>query len=113
MNFYERFQKGTYCHPVQAVQSDDVEVNIKPNRASPNTATSVPTLPYFTHKSVLRSSLNILCTVFFDIPSSNDELHSVSRLSVVNQVFYLIFATTVDLMRDLQRLSSSSVTQVL
>ena len=52
LNSYDRFQKGTYCHPAHAVLSDDVKVNVKLIRASPNTAASVPTLHFFTHKSV-------------------------------------------------------------
>ena len=110
---YDRFQKGTYCHPTHAVPSDDVKVDVKSNRASPDTVASAPTLHYFTHKSVCRSSLNVLCTVFFDIPSSDDKFRSVSPLSVANQVVYLIFATTVNLMLDLPGHSSSPVTQVL
>ena len=76
-------------------------------------AGSAPTLHYFSHKSACRSSLNILCTVFFNIPSSDDKVRSVSRLSVVNQVFDQIFARTVDLMINIPRLSSSSVKKVL
>ena len=71
--FYERFQKGTNCHPAHAVLSDDVNVDVKANRASPYTAGSAPTLHYFSHKSACKSSLNILCTVFFNIPSSDDK----------------------------------------
>ena len=96
-----RFQKGTYCHPAHAVLSDDVKVDIKANRASPYTTGSAPTLHGFSHKSACRSSLNILCTVFFNIPSSDDKFRSVSRLSVFNQVFDQIFARTVDLMIDI------------
>ena len=80
------------------------------NRASPYTAGSAPTLHYFSHKSAFKSSLNILCTVF---SSSDDKFCSVSRLSVYNQVFNQIFARTVDLMIDIPRLLSSSVTKVL
>ena len=113
MYFYERFQKGTYCHPAHAVLSDDVKNDVKANRALPYTAGLAPTLHYFSHKSACRSSLNILCTVVFNIPSSDDKFRSVSRLSVVNQVFNQTFARTVDLMIDIPRLSSSSVTKVL
>ena len=113
MNFYQRFQKGTYCNPAHAILSDDIKVDVKENRVSPYTAGSAPTLHYFSHKSACRSSLSILCTVFFNIPSSGDKFRSVSRLSVVNQVFNQIFACTVDLMIDIPRLSSSSVTKVL
>ena len=81
------------------------------NRASPYTAGSAPTLHYFSHKSACRSSLNILYTVFFNIPSSDDKVRSVSRLSVVNQVFDQIFARTVDLIIDIPRLPSASVTE--
>ena len=113
MYFNECFLKGTYCHTAHAVLSDNVKVG-KSNRNSPYTAGSAPTLHYSSHKSVCRSYLNILCTVFFDIPSSDDKLRSVSRLSVVNQVFDIdqIFATTFDLMVDIPRPSSSSVTKV-
>ena len=38
---------------------------------------------YFIHKSVCISSLNVMCTVFFDIPSSDDKFRSFSRLPVV------------------------------
>ena len=113
MYFYERFQNGTYCLPAHAVLSDDVKVDVKANCASPYTAGSAPTLHYFNHKSACRSSLNVLCTVFFNIPSSDDKFHSVRRLSVLNQVFDQIFARTVDLMIDIPRLPSSSVTEVL
>ena len=51
--------------------------------------------------------------MFFNIPSSDDKVRSVSHLSVVNQVFDQIFACTVDLMIDIPRLSSSSVTKVI
>ena len=106
MYFYERFQKGTYCHPAHAVLSDDAKADVKANRASPYTAGSAPTLHYFSHKSACRSSLNILCTVFFNIPSSDDKFRSVSR-------FDQSFAPTVDLMIDIPRLPSASVTEVL
>ena len=79
-----------YCHPAHALLSDKVNVDVKSNRASPDTVASAPTLHYFTHKSVCRSFLNVLCTAFFDIPSSDDKFRSVSRLSVANQVFNLI-----------------------
>ena len=113
MYFYERFQKGTYCHPAHAVLSDDVKVDVKANRASPYTTGSAPTLHDFSHKSACISSLNILCTVFLNIPSLDDIFRSVSRLSVVNQVFDQFFARTVDLIIDIPRLPSSSVTEVL
>ena len=115
MYFYERFQKGTYCHPAHTVLSDDVKVDVKAIRASPYTTGSAPTMHDFSHKSAFtcRSSLNILCTVFFNIPSSDDKFRSISRLSVVNQDFDQIFACTVDLMIDIPRLQSSFVTEVL
>ena len=50
------------------------------------------------------------CVLWYS--SSDDKFRSVSRLSVVNQVFIFNFASTVDLMLDLPRYSSS-VTQVL
>ena len=113
MYFYERFQKGTYCHPAHAVLSEDVKGDLKSNRASPYTTGSAPKLHYFSHKSVCRSSLNILCTVFFDIPSSDDKFRSASRLSFVNQVFDNVFATTLDVLIDIPWLPSSSVKKFL
>ena len=104
-------QKGTYCHPAHAVLSDVVKVDVKLNRALPDTVASAFTLHYCTCKSVFRSSLQVLCTMFFNIPSSDDKFHSVSCLPVVNQVFNLIFATPVDLLLDLPRLPSSPVTK--
>ena len=106
-------QRGTYCHPAHAVLSDDLKVDVKSNCAWPATVASAPNLHYFTHKSVCMSSLNVLCTVFFEIPSLDDKFRSVSRLPVVNQAFNLIFATTVDLMLDLPRLSPSPVAKIL
>ena len=58
--------------------------------------------------SIHRSSLNIMCTVFFDVPILEDKICCVNHLSVVNQVHNLIFAITVDLMLNLPQLSSSS-----
>ena len=81
---------GTYCHPADAVLSDDVKVELKSNRASLYTASLATTLHYFTHRALCRSSLNIIRTVFCDIPSSHDKFRSVSRLSVVNRVFNFI-----------------------
>ena len=101
-----------YCHRAHSVLSDDVKVDDKANHALPYTTGSAPTLHNFSHKSACRLSLNILCTVFFNIPSSDDKFRSVSRLSVINQVFDQIFARTVDLMIDIPRLPSSSVTEV-
>ena len=98
---------------MHAVLSDNVKVDVKANRALPYTTGSAPTLHDFSHKSASRSSLNILCTVFFNIPSSGDKFSSVSRLSVVNRVFDQIFARKVDLMIDIPRLPSSSVTEAL
>ena len=105
--FYERFQKGTYCHPAHTVLSDEVKVEVNANHTSPYTTGSAPTWHYFSHKSACRSSLNVLCTVFFNIPSSDDKFRSVSPLSVVNQVFDQIFARMVDLMIDIPQLPSS------
>ena len=51
--------------------------------------------------------------MFFNIPSLDDKFRSVSRLSVVYQVFGQIFARTVDLMTDIPILPSSFVTEVL
>ena len=51
--------------------------------------------------------------VFFDITGSEDKIRTVNRLSVVNRVYKLKFAMTVDLILDLPQLSSSSVTHVL
>ena len=65
------------------------------------------------YKSAGRSSLNILCTVFINFHSLNNKFRSVSRLSVINQVFDQFFAHTVDLIIDKPRLPSSSVTEVL
>ena len=69
--------------------------------------------PPYTTLSICRSYLNIMYTVFFDITSSEDKICTVNRLSIVNQVYKLIFAMTVDLILDLPQLSSSSVTHVL
>ena len=59
--------------------------------------------------TICRPSLNIMCTVLFDISNSNVKIRTFYRLSVGNQLFDLIFAITV----DLPQLSSSSVTNVL
>ena len=69
--------------------------------------------PPCTTLTICRSSLNIMCTVFFVISNSDDKIHTVNRLSVGNQIFYLNFAIMVDLMLDLPQLSPSSVTHIL
>lgn len=66
--------------------------------------------PPCTALPINRSSINIMCTVYFDFPSSDDKIHTVNRLLLFNKIFDLWFAITVDVMLDVPHLPSSFVT---
>ena len=83
--FYESFQKCTNCHPAQATYYLTTSKLTSSRIAHRRTTASVP--PYTT-LFIRRSSLNITCTVFFDISISENKIRTVNRLSVVINFCY-------------------------